>query len=87
MAQKGSIHQRYRLIEVVMTDGSRVMMKSTYKEDVLYLHEDKFTHQAWTKEIGFGNKNVGQVTKFHERFGDLGFKRESRVEETRVEEG
>ncbi len=74
MAKKTSIHKDYNFLEVIMTNGSKVMMKSTYQGKSLSLTIDKFTHPAWTKQTGFVNEKVSQVAKFHQRFGDLGMK-------------
>lgn len=72
MAKKGSIHENYGPLKVILTNGSVLMMKSACKGDVLQLSVDKLTHTAWTGRAGTINKNVSEVTKFQERFGNLG---------------
>jgi large subunit ribosomal protein L31 len=70
---KSNIHPDYHTITVTMTDGSTFETKSTWgKEgDNMVLDIDRLTHPAW---VG-GAKKVrdgGQVSKFNNRFADLG---------------
>ena len=72
MQQK--IHPDYHMIKVVMTDGTEYMTRSTWgKEgDTMNLDIDPTTHPAWTG----GNQNLldrgGRVTKFKNKFANLG---------------
>ena len=69
---KKDVHPEYHLIDVKMTDGTIVKMKSTYGEEgsVLALDIDPSAHPAWTG----GTQKVqdkGQVSKFNKRFSNL----------------
>ena len=72
MQQK--IHPDYHMIKIVMTDGTEYMTRSTWgKEgDTLNLDIDPTTHPAWTG----GNQNLldrgGRITKFKNKFANLG---------------
>lgn len=71
---KENIHPDYHRITVVLTDGSQYTTRSTWgKEgDTLNLDIDPRTHPAW---IGGPQTLVdrgGRVSKFKNRFGDLG---------------
>ena len=72
---KDGIHPAYHLIDVKMTDGTVVQMKSTWgKEgDTMSLDIDPLSHPAWT---GGGTKLLdtgGRVTKFKNKYAGLGF--------------
>ena len=72
---KKDIHPDYHMIDVKMTDGSIVKMKSTYgKEgDTLALDIDPSVHPAWT---GGGTRLLdagGRVSKFKKKYEGLGF--------------
>ncbi len=72
---KADIHPAYHVIDVKLTDGSTVQMRSTYgKEgDTLTLEIDPSVHPAWTG----GNQRLmdtgGRVSKFKKKFQDFGF--------------
>lgn len=72
---KADIHPDYHTIKVVMTDGTEYSTRSTWgKEgDTMNLDIDPLSHPAWTG----GNQQLmdrgGRVTKFKNRFGNLGF--------------
>lgn len=72
---KSDIHPDYHVIDVKMTDGSIVKMRSTYgKEgDTLALDIDPSVHPAWTG----GNQRLmdagGRVSKFKKKYEGLGF--------------
>ncbi|MCF6314798.1 MAG: 50S ribosomal protein L31 [Marinosulfonomonas sp.] len=69
------IHPDYHTINVKMTDGTIVEMKSTYGEEgtTLALEIDPSVHPAWTG----GNTRLmdagGRVTKFKKKYEGLGF--------------
>ncbi|MBX8826402.1 MULTISPECIES: 50S ribosomal protein L31 [Brucellaceae] len=71
---KADIHPDYHTIKVVMTDGTEYFTRSTWgKEgDTMNLDIDPLSHPAWTG----GNQQLmdrgGRVTKFKNRFGNLG---------------
>ena len=72
---KADIHPEYHEIDVKMTDGSIVKMRSTWgKEgDVLALDIDPSAHPAWT---GGGQKLLdtgGRVSRFKKKFDGFGF--------------
>lgn len=72
---KDGIHPKYHSIDVKMTDGTVVQMKSTWgKEgDVMSLEIDPSSHPAWT---GGGTRLMdtgGRVSKFKNKYAGLGF--------------
>lgn len=72
---KGDIHPEYHVIDVKMTDGSIVQMRSTYgnEGDTLTLDIDPSAHPAWT---GGGQRLLdtgGRVSKFKKKFEGFGF--------------
>ncbi len=72
---KKDIHPDYHMIDVKMTDGTVVQMRSTYgaKGDTLALEIDPSVHPAWTG----GNQRLmdtgGRVSKFKKKYEGLGF--------------
>ncbi|MFT4716525.1 MAG: large subunit ribosomal protein L31 [Paracoccaceae bacterium] len=72
---KKDIHPEYHLIDVKMTDGTIVKMRSTYGSagDTLVLDIDPTVHPAWTG----GNTRLmdtgGRVSKFKKKYEGLGF--------------
>lgn len=73
---KKDIHPDYHMITVAMTNGTTFQTRSTYgKEgDTLTLDIDPNTHPAWT---GGGQQIVdrgGRVSRFKQKFGNLGTK-------------
>ncbi|WP_336276636.1 50S ribosomal protein L31 [Bartonella sp. CB178] len=71
---KADIHPDYHMITVVMTDGTKYTTRSTWGKagDTLNLDIDPKTHPAW---IGGSQTLVdrgGRVSKFKNRFGNLG---------------
>ena len=72
---KKDIHPDYHFIDVKMTDGSILKMRSTWgKEgDTLALEVDPTVHPAWT---GGGTRLLdtdGRVSKFKKKYEGLGF--------------
>ena len=72
---KSDIHPDYHVINVKMTDGSTVQMRSTYgaEGDTLTLDIDPSAHPAWT---GGGQRLVdtgGRVSRFKNKFKGFGF--------------
>ncbi|MDG1116739.1 MAG: 50S ribosomal protein L31 [Flavimaricola sp.] len=72
---KDGIHPEYHLIDVKMTDGTVIQMKSTWgKEgDQMSLEIDPLSHPAWT---GGGTRLLdsgGRVSKFKNKYAGLGF--------------
>ena len=72
---KKDIHTDYHFVEVKMTDGTMLKMRSTWgKEgDTLSLDIDQTVHPAWTG----GNSRLldagGRVSKFKKKYEGLGF--------------
>ncbi|MBX2856233.1 MAG: 50S ribosomal protein L31 [Rhodobacteraceae bacterium] len=72
---KKDIHPDYHTINVSMTDGTVVQMRSTYgaKGDTLNLEIDPSAHPAWTG----GNQRLvdtgGRVSRFKKKFEGFGF--------------
>ncbi|MFC0244114.1 50S ribosomal protein L31 [Falsochrobactrum ovis] len=71
---KANIHPDYHTIKVVMTDGTEYFTRSTWgKEgDTMNLDIDPTTHPAWTGGSQTLVDRGGRVTKFKNRFGNLG---------------
>ncbi len=72
---KADIHPDYHLIDVKLTDGTVVQMKSTWgaEGETLSLDIDPSVHPAWT---GGGTRLVdtgGRVSKFKKKYEGLGF--------------
>ena len=72
---KKDTHPEYHTIDVKMTDGTVVQMKSTWgaEGDTLALDIDPSSHPAWTG----GNQKLmdtgGRVSKFKSKYEGLGF--------------
>ncbi|MEL6478439.1 MAG: 50S ribosomal protein L31 [Pseudomonadota bacterium] len=72
---KADIHPDYHVIDVKMTDGSVIQMRSTYgaEGDTLTLDIDPSAHPAWTG----GNQKLmdtgGRVSRFKKKFEGFGF--------------
>ncbi|PRD43945.1 50S ribosomal protein L31 [Phyllobacterium phragmitis] len=71
---KANIHPDYHTINVVMTDGTQYTTRSTWgKEgDTMNLDIDPTTHPAWTGGSQHLVDRGGRVSKFKNRFGNLG---------------
>ncbi len=72
---KKDLHPDYHMIEVKLTDGTMLKMKSTWgsEGDTLALDIDPSVHPAWT---GGGTRLVdtgGRVSKFKKKYEGLGF--------------
>ncbi len=72
---KKDLHPEYHLIDVKMTNGDIVQMKSTWgkKGDTLALEVDPSVHPAW---IGGGTRLLdtgGRVSKFKKKYEGLAF--------------
>jgi large subunit ribosomal protein L31 len=70
---KEGIHPNYHMINVVMTDGSKFVTRSTYGKsgDTLSLDIDPKSHPAWTGGLGTLIDRAGRVSKFNQKFGFL----------------
>ena len=72
---KKEIHPDYHVIDVKMTDGTIIKMRSTYgsEGDTLTLDIDPTAHPAWTG----GNQKLmdtgGRVSRFQKKYEGLGF--------------
>ncbi|EJF87668.1 50S ribosomal protein L31 [Bartonella rattimassiliensis] len=71
---KANIHPNYHKITVVMTDGTQYTTRSTWgKEgDILNLDIDPRTHPAWTGGSQTLVDRGGRLSKFKNRFGNIG---------------
>ena len=72
---KKDTHPEYHVINVALTNGEVVQMRSTWgaKGDTLNLDIDPSAHPAWT---GGGQKLLdtgGRVSKFKKKFEGFGF--------------
>ena len=70
---RGTVHQNYREIEVIQTDGTVFKTFSTYKSNSLQLDIDVKTHPAWTREANFINVKNSEVSRFNNKFGSINF--------------
>lgn len=72
---KADTHPDYHLIDVKMTDGTVVKMKSTWgKEgDTLALDIDPSAHPAWNGGSARLLDQGGRVSKFKSKYAGLGF--------------
>ena len=72
---KADIHPDYHVIDVTLTDGSVVQMRSTYgKEgDTVTLDIDPSSHPAWTGGAQRLMDTGGRVSKFKKKFEGFGF--------------
>ncbi len=72
---KKDIHPDYHLIDVKLTDGTVVQMKSTWgsEGDSLALEIDPSSHPAWTGGSSRLMDAGGRVSKFKKKYEGLGF--------------
>ncbi|MDJ0824676.1 MAG: 50S ribosomal protein L31 [Rhodobacter sp.] len=72
---KKDTHPDYHMIDVKMTDGTVVQMRSTWgKEgDTLTLEVDPSVHPAWTGGAQRLVDTGGRVSKFKKKYEGLGF--------------
>ena len=72
---KADTHPQYHFIEVVMTDGTKFMTRSTMGKanDKLNLDIDPLTHPAWTGGSQQLMDRGGRLSKFNSRFAGLSF--------------
>ncbi|WP_099827062.1 50S ribosomal protein L31 [Oceaniglobus indicus] len=72
---KADIHPAYHVIDVKMTNGDVVQMKSTWgKEgDQMALDVDPSVHPAWTGGSTRLMDTGGRVSKFKKKYEGLGF--------------
>jgi len=71
---KDKIHPDYHVIKVVMTDGTSYETRSTWGKagDTLNLDIDPSTHPAWTGGSQQLVDRGGRVSKFKNRYANLG---------------
>ncbi len=69
---KKDLHPDYHEINVIMTDGSTFVTRSTYGKagDKLHLDIDPKTHPAWTGTHRLVDRG-GQLSKFNKRYGAM----------------
>lgn len=72
---KTEIHPDYHFIDVKMTDGTIVKMRSTWGQegDTLSLDIDPSVHPAWTGGGGRLTDAGGRVSRFKNKYGGFGF--------------
>ncbi len=72
---KKDIHPDYHFIDVKMTNGDVVKMRSTYGEEgaTLALDIDPSVHPAWTGGSTRLLDAGGRVSKFKKKYEGLGF--------------
>ena len=71
---KAEIHPQYHVIDVKMTDGNTVQMRTTWgKEgDTMTLDIDPLAHPAWTGTQRLMDSG-GRVSRFKKKFEGFGF--------------
>ncbi len=75
-APAAGIHPKQHAVEIVMTDGSKFNIQTTWGKDgeSLRLDVDPKNHPAWQdKSQNFVNANDERVTKFNKKFGNFDF--------------
>jgi large subunit ribosomal protein L31 len=72
---KSDIHPDYHLIDVKLTNGDVLQMKSTWGTEgqTLSLEIDPSSHPAWTGGSSRLMDAGGRVTKFKKKYEGLGF--------------
>ncbi len=72
---KAEIHPEYHFIDVKMTDGTVVKMRSTWgaEGDQMSLDIDPLSHPAWTGGNAKLMDTGGRVSKFKNKYAGLGF--------------
>ncbi len=72
---KKDIHPDYHVIDVKMTNGDIVQMRSTWgaEGDTLALDIDPTVHPAWTGGSSRLMDTGGRVSKFKKKYEGLGF--------------
>lgn len=72
---KADTHPDYHLINVKLTDGTVIQMKSTWgaEGDTLALDIDPSVHPAWTGGGARLTDAGGRVSKFKNKYAGLGF--------------
>lgn len=72
---KKDIHPDYHMINVAMTDGTVVQMRSTWGEEgqTLNLDIDPTAHPAWTGGSQRLTDSGGRVSKFKKKFEGFDF--------------
>jgi large subunit ribosomal protein L31 len=74
---KKGIHPDYRVVEIVMTDGSTYKTRSCYKSDRMVLEIDSKSHPFYTgKQVLVDT--TGRVDRFKKRF-----EKSKKIQETR----
>ena len=72
---KQNLHPEYHEINVKMTDGTVLQMRSTYgsEGDAISLDIDPLSHPAWTGGSTRLMDTGGRVSKFKKKYEGLGF--------------
>lgn len=72
---KKETHPEYHEINVALTDGSTIKMRSTWgaKGDTLNLDVDPTVHPAWTGGSQKLMDTGGRVSRFKKKFEGFGF--------------
>lgn len=72
---KKDIHPDYHMIDVKLTDGTVVQMKSTWGKEgeQISLDIDPSTHPAWTGGTSRLMDTGGRVSRFKKKYEGLGF--------------
>lgn len=73
---KAGIHPSTHDIMLILTDGSEVVVSSTYGKpgERILLDNDPLKHVAWNKgKEAFINDKVGSVAKYKAKFAGLSF--------------
>lgn len=68
------VHPKQHLVDVVMTDGSKFQILTSWGKEgsTLTLDVDPKNHPAWQdKATNFINANDERVAKFKKKFGDF----------------
>ena len=72
---KADIHPKYNVVNVTLTDGSVVQMRTTWGNDgdAFSLDIDPSSHPAWTGGSQRLMDTGGRVSRFKKKFEGFGF--------------
>ena len=72
---KADIHPKYNVVNVTLTDGSVVQMRTTWGKDgdSFALDIDPSSHPAWTGGSQRLMDTGGRVSRFKKKFEGFGF--------------
>lgn len=72
---KKDLHPKQHPVDVIMTDGTKFQILSTWGKEgqALHLDMDPKNHPAWQEKSRFVNLNNERVSEFNKKFGGGAF--------------